>query len=97
MVPKLMNCCKPVQVGTKEHGKMLKRIQILEGGRVPAKEAKNWRIEGEKRRIAGKEYRRLLNELESEGSMAQKGPWNLAREKIVMWSGSTMRCMKRIS
>ena len=40
MGPPLMNCCKPVQVGTKEHGKMLKRIQILEEGRVPAKEAK---------------------------------------------------------
>ena len=92
-----MNCCRPEQVGTKEHGKMLKRIQILEGGRVPAKEAKNWRIEGEKRRIARKECRRLLNEYESEGSMAQKGPWNLAREKIVMSSGSTVRCMKRIS
>ena len=35
MGPNLMNCCK-----TKEHGKMLKRIQILEDGRVPAKEAK---------------------------------------------------------
>ena len=28
---------KPEQVGTKENGKMLKRIQILEDGRVPAK------------------------------------------------------------
>ena len=36
-----MNCCKPEQVGTKEDGKMLKRIQILVDGRVPAKEAKN--------------------------------------------------------
>ena len=91
MVQKLMICCKLVQVGTKEHGKMLKRIQILEGGRVPAKEAKNCRIEGERGGLLGKEYRKLLNELESGGSMAQKGPWNLAREKIVMWSGSTMR------
>ena len=36
-----MNCCKPDQVGTRGNGKMLKRIQILEDGRVPAKEAKN--------------------------------------------------------
>ena len=42
MGPKFMNCCKPELVGTKEHGKMLKRIQILEDGRVPAKEANNW-------------------------------------------------------
>ena len=33
------------QVSTKEHGKMLKRIQIPEDGRVPAKEAKHWEIE----------------------------------------------------
>ena len=32
----------PEQVGTKEHGKMLKRIQILEDCRVPAKEAQKW-------------------------------------------------------
>ena len=43
-----MNCCMPVQVGTRELGKMLKRIQILEDGRVPAKDAKNLRIEGKK-------------------------------------------------
>ena len=35
----LMNCCKLEQVGTKEHGQMLKRIQVLEDGRIPAKEA----------------------------------------------------------
>ena len=49
MGPKLMNSCKPEQVGTKKHGKMLKRIQILEDGRVPAEEATNWKIEGQKR------------------------------------------------
>ena len=47
-----MNCCKPEQVGTKEHGgQLVKLIQILEDGRVPAKEAINWKIEGRKRRI----------------------------------------------
>ena len=51
MAPKLMNCCKLEQVGTKEYGKMAKRIQVLENGRVPAKEARSWRIEGQKRRI----------------------------------------------
>ena len=60
--PNLLNCCRPEQVVTKEHGKMLKLIQILEDGRVPAKEAKDWKIEGKKRRITGKEHRRLSNE-----------------------------------
>ena len=41
MGPKLMNCCKPVQMGTKEYGKILKRIQVVEDGRVPAKEARS--------------------------------------------------------
>ena len=39
MGPTLMSCCRPEQVNTKEYGKVLKRIQILEDGRVPAKEA----------------------------------------------------------
>ena len=43
--PKLITCCIPEPMGTKEIGKMVKRIQILEEGRVPAKEAKNWRID----------------------------------------------------
>ena len=50
MGPKLTNCCRPEKMDTKEFGKMMKRIQILEEGRVPAKEAKNWRIEGEKKK-----------------------------------------------
>ena len=44
--PKSMDYCKPEHVGTKEYGKTLRRIQILEDGRVPAKEeAKNCRTE----------------------------------------------------
>ena len=70
--PQLMNYCKPEHVGTKEYGKMLKRIQILEVGRVPAKEARNWKIEGKQRRITGKEYRKLLNEFELKDFLAQK-------------------------
>ena len=44
MGPKLMNCCKPEQVGTKEHGKVLKRIQVLEDRRVPAKKQETGRL-----------------------------------------------------
>ena len=40
MGPKLMNCCKLEQVGTKEYCKMLKRSQVFEDGRFPAKEAR---------------------------------------------------------
>ena len=51
MGPKMVNCCRPEQLGTKEFGKTMKRVQTLEEGRVPVKEAKNWRMEGEKKRI----------------------------------------------
>ena len=44
MGPKFTNCCKSEQAGTKESGKMLKRIQVLEDGRVLAKEARNWKL-----------------------------------------------------
>ena len=72
MGPKLMNCCKPEPMGTQGYGKMLKRIQVLEDGRVPAKEARNWRTEGQKRRITRKEYQKLLNKFEVEVFMAPK-------------------------
>ena len=62
--PQLRNCRKREQMGTKEYGKMLKRTQVLEDGRVPAKEARSWRIEGQKRRITRKEYQRLVNKFE---------------------------------
>ena len=87
----MRNRCKPVQVGTKERGTVMKRIQIVEDGRVLAKEAKNWRIEGQKRKIIGKEYRRLSNEFELEGLMARKGLWNLASEKRLLDRGALPR------
>ena len=77
MGPKLTNCCMSEPMGTKNVGKMVKRIPSLEG-RVPAKGAKTWRIEGEKKRITRKEHRRLLNNFEMEGFDGAKkasGSW----------------------
>ena len=82
MGPKLVNCCRPEQMGTKEFGKMMEK-QIFEEERVPAKKTKNWGIEGEKKRITRKECQRLLNKFKMEGLMAPKGLWNLAKEKIM--------------
>ena len=67
MAPKQVNCCRPEQMGTKDFGKWMKRIQILEEGRVPAK------VREKKKRITRKEYRRLLYNFEMEGLKAQKG------------------------
>ena len=66
---------------------MLKLIQVLEDGRVPAKQAKDWKIEGQKKRITRKEYQRLLNKCEMEGFMAQKGLWMLPGEKVLQDRG----------
>ena len=67
--------------------KMLKIIQTLEDGRVPAKEATRSKIGGHKKRISRTEYQRLVNKFEMEGFMAQKGLWNLAKEKILRARG----------
>ena len=72
MGPELMNCCKPEQMDTKEHGNMMKRIQTQEDGKVPAKEATNWRIEGQKKKNTRKEYQRLVNKFEMEGLQGGK-------------------------
>ena len=45
MRPKLVNCCRPEQMGTKEFSKMMEKNPDSRIGRVAAKEAKNWRIE----------------------------------------------------
>ena len=81
MGPKLMNCCKPEQVGTKEHGKMLKRIQVFEDGRVPAKEARNWKIEGQKEKNHEKSIRGFETSLKWMALLRKKGLWNLVGEK----------------
>ena len=48
-------------------------------------------MEGKKRRITRKEYRRLVNEIQLEGLMAQKGSRNLAREKGLQDRGAFPR------
>ena len=95
MGPKLMKCCRPEQMGTKEFGKMLKLIQTLEG-RVPAKKAKDWRIDEKKKIISRQEHQRLVNKFEMEGLMAQKVLWNLAKEKIMKERGESCQMKKVI-
>ena len=46
-----MNRRKPEKMDTKEYGKMLRRILILEEGRVPAQNARGRKIEGQKKRV----------------------------------------------
>ena len=46
-------------MGTKEYWKMLKRIHVLEDGKVPAMNAKGWQIELQKGRVTRQEYKLL--------------------------------------
>ena len=54
-------------MGIQECGKMLKRIHVLEDGRVLATEAKIGGSKDKKRRITRKEYQMVLNKFEMEG------------------------------
>ena len=99
MGPKFLNCCKLEQMGTKEFGKMMKRVQTVEEGRVPAKEAKNWRIEGHQKRITTKEFQRLSNNFEMDGLMAQKGLWEGKRRVALIgnvWNRSPFLSPKSV-
>ena len=49
---------KLLQAGANGHKrvqKKLRRIQILEEGRMPANEARNWKIEGQEKKITRKD------------------------------------------
>ena len=67
--PKPMNSCRPEKKDTKEYGQLLKIILKLEEGEVPARNAIGW--EGQKRRATRKECKRLREECEVGGFMAQ--------------------------
>ena len=45
-------------------------------------------MEGQERKVTRKEYQRLLNKFEVEGFMAQKGLWNLVRNKALQERGA---------
>ena len=60
--------------------------ELLEDGRVPVKDEKIGKLRDKK--ITRKEYQRLLNKFEMEAFMAQKGVWNLARNKALQDRGA---------
>ena len=59
---------------------MSKQVLILEEERVPAKNVRGWKIDGDKRRVTRNECTRLREELEVVGFMARKGLWNIAKK-----------------
>ena len=49
---------------------------------------KTWKIERKNGELLEREYRRLMNDFEMGGFMAQKGLWNLVREKMLQDRGA---------
>ena len=63
-----------LKAGACRHTRARQDVETNSGPRrrhVPAKKARNWENEGQKRRIIRKEHRRLSNEFEMGGFMAQ--------------------------
>ena len=86
-----MDRCKPGKLDTKEDGQMLKLILTLEEERVLAKNARGWKIEGQRRRVTRKQCKRLREEFEVGGFMAQKGLWNIAKKRMLEGRGALPR------
>ena len=64
---------------------MLKIILTLETGT-----REGWKIEREKRRVMSKECKRLREEFEVGGFMAQK-MWNIAKERMLEDRGAVLK------
>ena len=70
-------------MGTQGYGKMLKRIQILEDGRVPSKGGK---------KIVSKAFEQI-----QDGRFhVEKGSWNLARNKALQDRGVGYGKMEKV-
>ena len=103
-----MNCYKPEKMDTKKYGKMLKRIQVLEEGRIPAKEARNWLFEGQTKGSQernsegrGMSLRRGVSwRRKGNGMLPERKCWKIevpCPEEKEINRGNTRLCMKKIS
>ena len=78
---KLVNCCRPEQ----RHQRIWQNDEKNSNSR--GRKRQMWRIEEEKKRITRKQYQRRLTKFEMEGLVAQKGLWNMAKEKTMKERG----------
>ena len=78
-----MDCCKPEKNGDTRIWNFEIRIPVLEEEKVPAKNARGWKVEGLKRRVTREEDKRLREELEVRGVMAQKRAIEYCQEENV--------------
>ena len=61
---------------------MLRRILILEEGRVPAKNARGWKMEG-KKKSPGRSAKDFKRNLGWEVSWLKKGLWHIAKKRML--------------
>ena len=70
---------------------MLKRIQTFEDGRIPAKKARNWEIEGQNLKNNKGRVQEIVEGVRNgRGFMAQKGRWNVAKKKMLQGRGALL-------
>ena len=67
---------------------MSKRIHVLEEGKVPDRSDKEWKKGREISKVTGKACKRLREEFEVGGIVAQKGLWHIAKERILEHGGA---------
>ena len=51
---KLIIRCTPESENSKEHGRMKRRMEVLEEGRVPARRESSWKLNGKRSQSQGK-------------------------------------------
>ena len=75
-----VGCCRLDKKDTKGYWKMANMIFKVQEGEVPDRDAKGWKVDGEKRRVTRNEGTKPREEFEVGGFMAQKGLCKPKRE-----------------
>ena len=81
MGPQLTNCCRLEQMDTKEFGKMMKRIQIFEEGRVPSQRGKELENRGRKEKNYKKGVKEAVKQFRNGRRNGAKRPVELGERK----------------
>ena len=89
MEPKLMNCCKPDNTGTKEYATILKRIQVLKEGIIPSKEARGKKIERQRKGLLDKRIGDCRTNLGLDASWLKKKAMEYCQAKMLEERGAS--------
>ena len=83
-------CCarKPGKMDTKELHEHVKTNLNTRRVTVSCQKCERWTIEGHKRRVTRKECKRLREEFEVGGVMAQNGLWNIVKKRMLRDRGA---------